>query len=67
MRGCLGCFAFLILLAVVSYDGWLAVGWMLETFFDIEGTLFGIALQIVGAGIAMIVLLGVMALSFIRR
>ena len=67
MQGCLGCFAFLILLAVVSYDGWLAVGWMLETFFDMEGTLVGIALQIVGAGIAIVIVFGLAVISFLKR
>ena len=51
MRSCFGCLALFVLIIVVSYDAWLAVGWLLDTFFDMGGTLPGIMLQVFGAGI----------------
>lgn len=67
MRSCFGCLALFVLIIVASYDAWLAVGWLLDAVFNIGGTLPGIMLQVFGAGIAIVIVLGMAIVSLLRR
>ena len=67
MQSCFGCLALFVLIIVVSYDAWLAVGWLLDTFFDMGGTLPGIMLQVFGAGIAIVGVIGLAIVSLLKR